>query len=94
MQKINLCNNIDKLTILTYPHPVLSQKADKIYKIDDTILKTFDQMIRIMNKSDIEGLSAPQIGVPLCMIVVKRQNWIYKLINPHITWVCRYCNRL
>ena len=73
--------------ILTYPNRILMVKADPISNIDEEIRNYFDRMVRIMYQYDGIGLAAPQIGLSLRLIVVRRDNWIYKLINPKISWM-------
>jgi len=83
---LNIETDLIQSEILTYPNPVLLVKANPIRNIDEEIQNYFKRMVRIMYQYDGIGLAAPQIGLSLRLIVVRRDNWIYKLINPKISW--------
>ncbi len=80
--------DIDKCRITHYPRKVLSQKAQPISEINDTIRDLADKMIDIMIERNGVGLAGPQAGVGLRIFVISldgtRENAkIY--INPEIT---------
>lgn len=56
--------------ILTSEHPALRQKAKKVKKIDASLQKLIDDMIETMEDAPGQGLAAPQIGIPLRVIVI------------------------
>ena len=52
------------------PDEILRQKCLKVTKIDDSIRELADDMADTMLENNGVGLAAPQIGVPLRVIVV------------------------
>jgi len=52
------------------PDPVLKQKAKRVRTIDDSIKKLVANMIETMHAVEGIGLAAPQVGVPLRIIVI------------------------
>jgi peptide deformylase len=72
--------------IIVYPDPILLSKADLVKNLNEKTENIFKQMDKAMEINNGIGLAAPQIGVPLRMITVKRVNWIYQLVNPKISW--------
>ena len=76
--------------ILTYPHPVLRKKAEKIKKIDDGIKQLAADMGETMYNAPGVGLAANQIGVARQLIVVdvskeENEKKYIVLINPEIS---------
>lgn len=65
---------------------VLHQKAKRVRKIDDSIQKLIDDMIDTMHDiGGAAGLAAPQVGVPLQVIVVETPDEeLAVIINPEI----------
>ena len=64
---------------------VLRQKAKKVSRIDGSIERLIDDMIETMRRANGVGLAAPQIGVPLRVIVVQMPGEEpIVLINPEI----------
>jgi len=79
------------LEIRTYPDPVLTQKAEPIGSIDDSIRRLLDDMTETMYVAPGVGLAAPQVGVSLRAIVVDASprvegEKLIKLVNPVITF--------
>ena len=72
--------------ILTYPNPTLIMKAEPVCGVDQEIENHFKRMVQILYRYAGLGLAAPQIGLPLRLIVVRSGDWIYKLVNPKISW--------
>jgi peptide deformylase len=74
------------LPICHFPDdPVLRQKAKKVSRIDGSIQRLIDDMIETMRRANGVGLAAPQIGVPLRVIVVQMPSEEpIVLINPEI----------
>lgn len=74
------------LPIRTFPDPVLKQKAKRVRTIDGSIKKLIRDMIETMHaESGRVGLAAPQIGIPLRVIVIglpEEKN--IAIINPEI----------
>jgi len=58
------------IPIRVLPDPVLRQKSKRVRIIDGSIQKLIDDMIETMHSASGVGLAAPQIGLPLRVIVV------------------------
>lgn len=77
-------------TILTYPHPVLREKAEKITVFDQELQTLVEDMAETMFAAPGVGLAANQIGVARQVVVVDRstvdnqRNYI-TLVNPVIS---------
>ncbi len=77
-------------TILTYPHPVLREKAEKITVFDQELQTMVEDMAETMFAAPGVGLAANQIGVARQVVVVDRstvdnqRNYI-TLVNPVIS---------
>jgi peptide deformylase len=82
------------LPIVKAENPVLRQKAKKVSRIDASIQKLIDDMIETMHAAHGVGLAAPQVNVPLRVIVVQEYDEdeegrlipgeVITLINPEI----------
>lgn len=77
-------------TIITYPHPVLREKAKKITVFDQELKSLVEDMADTMYQAPGVGLAANQIGVARQVVVVDRstvdnQRTYITLINPEIT---------
>ena len=73
------------LKIRILPDPVLRQKAKKVANIDGAIQKLIDDMVETMRAASGVGLAAPQIGVPLRIVVIEMpEEEVITLINPQI----------
>lgn len=77
--------------IITYPHPVLKQKARPVERVDDAIRRLVDDMFETMYDAPGIGLAAPQVGESLQLCVVdlgvqddKPGSEPLVLINPQI----------
>jgi len=67
------------------PDPVLKQKAKRVRTIDGSIQKLIDNMLETMHAAPGVGLAAPQIGVPLRVIVIGiPEEEDMALINPQV----------
>ena len=56
--------------IVKYGETVLHQKSEPVANIDESIRALFDDMVATMYAAPGIGLAAPQIGVPLRVIVI------------------------
>ena len=68
-------------------HPVLREKARRVRKIDSSIHKLIEDMWETMYDAPGVGLAAPQIGVPLRVVVIDVHDESYEpiaLVNPEI----------
>ncbi len=64
---------------------VLRQKARRVSSIDKSVQRLVDDMIETMHHSNGVGLAAPQIGVPLRVIVVQMPDEEpIAIVNPEI----------
>ena len=81
------------LEIITYPNPRLKTPCDDVKKINSSILKLLDDMAETMYDAPGVGLSAPQVGQNIRVIVVDissseeggKDMDLIELINPVIT---------
>ncbi len=78
------------LPILTFPNPVLRQKAKKVAVFDESLQTLVSNMIETMYDAPGVGLAAPQIGESVQLIVVNaardpdgQESMV--MINPEIT---------
>jgi len=75
--------------VLKYGSPVLKRRADEIEKIDESTEKLAEEMFVVLERSRGVGLAAPQIGVPLRLIVLSipqedGTRWKCAVVNPEI----------
>lgn len=63
---------------------VLRGKAKRVGRIDDSTRQLIDDLFDTMRVAPGVGLAAPQIGVPLRVIVVEYEEQRYAFINPEI----------
>lgn len=85
------------LPLRTYPDPILNQKCEPVFKIDDNLRNFLDDMLETMYADRGVGLAAPQVGVSKRFIVIdaeqkdddeghhQRGNPMF-LINPEIIY--------
>jgi len=73
------------LPILSYPDPLLRRKAKRVRNIDGSVERLIDDMVETMHQAQGVGLAAPQIGVPLRVIVIELPGEeTIALVNPQI----------
>jgi peptide deformylase len=73
------------LPIRIAPDPVLRQKAKRVRNIDNSIHKLIQDMLETMHDAPGVGLAAPQVGVPLRVIVIGiPEQEDFALINPEV----------
>ncbi len=58
------------IPIRVAPDPILRQKSKRVRNIDGSIQKLISNMLETMHAAPGVGLAAPQIGVPLRVIVI------------------------
>ena len=68
----------------TVKDKVLRGKAKRVGRIDDSTRRLIDDMIETMREAPGVGLAAPQVGVPLRVIVVEYEDELYTVVNPEI----------
>lgn len=68
--------------------PVLKKHCEPVERVNKKLKQLLDDMAETMYKSDGVGLAAPQVGVPLRMVVIDCQGetGLIELINPVITY--------
>ena len=73
------------IPIRVAPDPVLRQKSKRVRSINGSIRKLISDMLETMHSAPGVGLAAPQVGIPLRVIVIglPEQEDI-ALINPEI----------
>lgn len=59
----------ERLTVVNYPHPVLTRVAEPVAEIDDRVRRVAERMIELMHERRGVGLAAPQVGLPWRMFV-------------------------
>ncbi len=75
--------------IVRYGDPVLHSPATPVPQIDDSIRALLADMVETMYAAPGIGLAAPQIGVPLRVIVIdlsvgERKDELIQLVNPEL----------
>lgn len=67
-------------------NPVLHQKAKRVGNINNSVQKLIDDMIDTMRYTNGVGLAAPQVGIPLQVIVIELPDVddVITLINPEV----------
>jgi peptide deformylase len=85
------------LSLREYPDPVLHQKCEPVFQIDDALRTLLDDMLETMYADRGVGLAAPQVGILKRLIVIdasqqedeqghhKQGNPMF-LINPEIIY--------
>lgn len=79
--------------IVTLPEPVLRRKAHKVKNFDDELQLLIDDMVETMRAAPGVGLAAPQVDVPLRVIVVEFGDEedveippkLFTVVNPELT---------
>lgn len=73
------------LPLITMDNPLLHQKAKRVRNVDHSIQKLIDNMIETMRHTGGVGLAAPQVGVPLQVVVIELPGEdVITLINPEV----------
>lgn len=70
--------------IVTLGAPILRQKAKKVHRVDEYIRQLIEDLIDSVHEANGAGLAAPQIGVPLRVIVTTVDDAIHVVVNPEI----------
>jgi len=79
--------------IITVPHPSLLKKARKVTDFGPDLQTLIDDMVETLRAAPGVGLAAPQVDIPLRLIVVEFGDdedetappKLYTLVNPEIT---------
>ena len=71
--------------VVTADHnAVLTTKATRVPRVDEGVRRLMDDMVDTMFAANGVGLAAPQVNVPLRVIVLRVDNQIYQLANPEM----------
>jgi peptide deformylase len=81
------------LEIITLPHPTLRRKAHKVTDFGPELQTMVDDMVETMRQAPGVGLAAPQVNIPLRLIVIEygseedeeAPKKLYTMVNPEIT---------
>ena len=79
--------NIGQLNIRCYPDPILRQPAQPVQEISSEIVALVDRMTDLMLEANGIGLAAPQLGVPLQVIILcltGKGEHVETFINPEL----------
>jgi len=76
-------------SVVTYGNPFLKRRASEITEIDDSVKKLAEEMFETLDRSRGVGLAAPQVGVPLRLIVLSIPSddgtrWKCAIVNPEL----------
>lgn len=64
--------------------PILRQKAKRISSYDNSIQQLIDDMVDTLHDAPGTGLAAPQVGVPLRIVVIEVDEQLTIMCNPEI----------
>lgn len=70
--------------ILTYPEPVLRQKAQPVKRVTAETRALIENMIRLLSEQNGAGLAANQVGAAQRVIVLQTEQGLVGLVNPRI----------
>ncbi|MCK4235071.1 peptide deformylase [candidate division WOR-3 bacterium] len=71
--------------IRTFPNSILKVKTKKVRDISESVIKTLDEMVKVVKMADAAGLAANQIGISRSLAVcLLENNEFLKIINPVI----------
>jgi len=70
--------------IVTIENPSLRQKSKRIKHIDKSLDPLIQDMIDSMHAAPGIGLAAPQIGIPLRLMIIEIEGELTTLVNPEI----------
>lgn len=74
------------MPVIKMDNPLLHRKAKRVNNIDGSIQKLIDDMIETMHDVGGVGLAAPQVGVPLQVVVIQlpEEEEVITLTNPEV----------
>ena len=73
------------LPICHLPNPALRRKAKRVPSVDSSIQRLVDDMVETMQQANGAGLAAPQVGIPLRIVVLQIPDTEpITIINPEI----------
>jgi peptide deformylase len=65
-------------------HRTLRGKAKRVPRVDASLRKLIDDMVDTVRAAPGVGLAAPQVGVPLRVVVVDYEGRLYVVLNPEV----------
>jgi peptide deformylase len=65
-------------------HRALRGKAKRVPRVDASLQKLIDDMVETVRAAPGVGLAAPQVGVPLRVVVVDYEDRLYVVLNPEV----------
>ncbi len=72
------------LELRVYPDDVLRDPTEKVTRFDDAFRQLVEDMRETMKANKGVGLAAPQVGVPLCLLVMEWKEQAFVMANPRI----------
>jgi len=82
-------NNFKNLKTILYPNKILRTECSEVQDFNSLDLRAlYKEMKRILKEDEGVGLAAPQLGIPLKILLVSPPDdeKDYFLINPHISF--------
>ncbi len=71
--------------VVKYPDPLLRKTAKPVQRITPDLNELIEHMIRVMKAAKGVGLAAPQVGVPLRVIIIAPEHQQPRvIINPQV----------
>jgi peptide deformylase len=67
--------------------PVLRGTAKRVHRFDDALQHLVDDMIDTLHDANGAGLAAPQIAVPLRVIITNLDQKLHVIVNPEIVFL-------
>ncbi|HEX2325990.1 MAG TPA: peptide deformylase [Chloroflexota bacterium] len=65
-------------------HRALRGKAKRVPRVDASLRKLIEDMVDTVRAAPGVGLAAPQVGVPLRVVVVDYEDRLYVVLNPEV----------
>ena len=72
------------IVLTSYHNDVLTNRATRVPRVDDGVRRLMDDMVETMFAANGVGLAAPQVNVPLRVIVLRVENQIHQIANPEM----------
>jgi peptide deformylase len=73
-----------RLIITDQDNKILRGKAKRVGRPDASLRRLIDDMIETLRAAPGVGLAAPQVAVPLRVIVIEYEGQLYVVVNPEI----------
>ena len=70
--------------LITYPDERIKYVSADVRKFDDELFKLLENMRDTMEHYQLDAITAIQIAVPACAIIIKTESGLLELINPRI----------